>query len=122
MGWWMAIPAVVGAVSGIAKNQAMQRQANASRKIRAAEIRASPWTGVAPSTQVQHAGSMFGDILQGAGTGAAMGQSIKGAMGKAALQDAQTNAWNRMGSQQPGGTGMNFSGSYQMPSFSSYIK
>lgn len=117
--WAMAIPTAVGLLSGKMQGDAQARAAKQSAKIRAAEVRASPWTGRAPTTQVQSAPSMFGSLLQGGAAGFAQGQAMEAANQQSNLNDLKADymkqqiansqtqaapggAWGGMGRSTPG--------------------
>lgn len=75
----MVAPLVVGAAIGaglaLMKNREEQMQANRDRKMKAALMRQSPWTGMQVDPMVRDP-SLAGNLLQGGATGAMMGQSF----------------------------------------------
>lgn len=85
----------LGAIKG---NQQAKRQAeieDQTRKMHAAQVRYSPWTGRTSFTPIQFAqdtqfGAMLGGGLQGAGTGLALGQGIN------SMQQPKLSPWEQM--------------------------
>lgn len=74
---WVAV-AMAGA--GLLKSELSDKpKAEQQRKLRAAEIRYSPWTKMGPTTQVQEADPL-GSVMQGATSGMMMGQAMKDPM------------------------------------------
>lgn len=78
--WTQLLGTIAGGVSGLTGNAAKKRQEQQQREIRAAEIEASPWTNQAPSTQIQYANPVLGDVLSGSASGFSMGQNINKAL------------------------------------------
>lgn len=79
-----ALGAGLGAVQGRAKAAHASDVERETRNARSAEQRYSPWTGHAPSTQIQYANGsefsgMLGGGLQGGMAGASLGQNIASA-------------------------------------------
>jgi hypothetical protein len=105
--FWLPAMALAGLVSGKLGNDAKQAQQRKTANVRAAEIEASPWTGNAPSTQVQYASSPWGDMLQGGLNGAQAGMEV----GKAVDGGG---AWEGMMSK-----GAEKTGGFEMPTFGS---
>lgn len=92
---WLPLMAGAGLLGGMMKHGHDQAVENSDRNLAAATARYSPWTGMTPQP-VRHAGSMFGDALQGATSFGMMGQGLDSmAGGKPAmpgvLPDAQNN-------------------------------
>lgn len=100
----MAFPLMAGlALGGLALgalrgNQQAKRQAeieDQTRKMHAAQVRYSPWTGRQSFTPIQYAqnsqfDAMLGGGLQGAGTGLALGQGIN------SMQQPKLSPWEQM--------------------------
>lgn len=81
----MLIPLLIGAGIGAAKSELIDRPKEArQRKLKAEEIRMSPWTGMRNFTQVEEA-DPFGEALQGG----ALGASMFGGTGKVAPAQEQ---------------------------------
>lgn len=74
--------AVGGAIAGQEKARRQREIEDQTRKMRAAEIRASPWTGRGPSTGIEFAGSEMGETLGGGLAGGVTGASIGAAFPK----------------------------------------
>jgi hypothetical protein len=79
-----------GLLGGFLGNQAKDRQQQKSAELRAAEIRASPWTKMAPSTQIDfNGGNAAGSMIQGGIGGLQQGQAI----GQASQQNDLMKQW-----------------------------
>jgi hypothetical protein len=109
------IPMAIGAGLGALKNMDQADQVKRQNKAAAAQTEYSALTGSGPG-QIQQAPSMFGDVLQGAATGAAFSSANPGMFGggtasqysQAANIPGQTG--NMIGQQQ--GANSLYSGSY----------
>lgn len=79
--------------TGLAKSFLVDKpKEDRQRQEASATQRYSPWTGL-KANDIQEA-DPFGSALQGAATGASMGQNMQAAKGNAALTDAQTKFYN----------------------------
>jgi len=127
------IAAGVLAAAGVAKSEFSDKpRAEKKRALAAETARYSPWTGMTPES-VQEADPL-GSGLQGAMTGAALGQSISNASSARKFQDAQAGYLNRGGgggaiwAGMPGGAdaysggGMGMGGTSRYPSGFSWNK
>ena len=84
MSWVIVGVAAAGAIMGAEKNKKAQEIEDADRKLQG-ELTRYSWVDGAQQgdpSKIQRAGSMFGDIGQGALSGAMFGQSVNGAMKK----------------------------------------
>lgn len=97
------IPLAIGAAAGIAKGEQDKKRAARQRNVEAATAAYSPWTGMKPNA-VQEGPSSLESGLQGASTGAALGQGMESAENAGALNKSQievntatANAYNRGG-------------------------
>lgn len=97
--WPLLIAAGLGALSGAAKNDDAKKQEEKDRKLAAETARYSWVTGLQPN-EIRHAGSMAGDVLQGAGAGLMQGQNFQSAGAANNLQNAQANYWQNALAQQ----------------------
>lgn len=82
------IPLAIGAAAGIAKAQEDKKKAARQRNAEAATAAYSPWTGMKPNAVQEGSGNLEG-ALQGASTGAALGQGMEGAENAAAMNKSQ---------------------------------
>jgi len=106
--------AAAGAMAGKAKNDRANEIEKSDRNLAAETARYSPWTGMAPG-QIRRSGSMFGDVAQGALSGAMMGSQFGGGgMGGAAAapmaggggmgaqeMNQQMSPWEQLNQQGP---------------------
>lgn len=98
MGW----AALGGAGLGAAKYYGVDKpQEKKQREIAAVTAQYSPWTGMKPNDVAQS--SLLGDTMQGAASGAALGQNMNQADAQNAMQakqggliDAQTNYYSAL--------------------------
>lgn len=88
------IGGAVGLIGGLLGADSERDKQEKEGKIRAAEIRASPWTHMTPQQQVNFAGGTAGKALAGVGSGLGLAQSLGNA-----TQSAPT-PWANMASQQ----------------------
>lgn len=97
---WPVLAAMTGV--GLLRGHQQQKRQEAiedqTRKMRAAEIRYSPWTGMGPSTQIRHAADPFSSVLgsglQGFGSGLMLNQAynqLQGPPEQPTLMEQQQN-------------------------------
>jgi hypothetical protein len=102
MFWVPLAMAAGGAMLGKAKADRQQAIEDQTRKMRAAEQQYSWASGHGPQTQIQHAGSAFGEMAGGAlgglGTGLSMGGMFSGGetTNPVATADARGSAYEEM--------------------------
>lgn len=103
MFWIPLATAALGTYLGAKKYERQKQIEDQTRNMRAAEIRASPWTGRGPSTQIDYAGSQLGEMGGGALSGASMGMgAVGGWQGLLASKGADaTPTQAPMGGTQP---------------------
>ncbi len=111
----ITIGLIGGAGLGLLGNAQKKKQQQMSANIRAAEIEASPWTGNAPSTQLQYAPSQWADLAQGGLGGAQLGSGLEAASADKAMKaDWLTYLKGQQGGQAPtmmgSSDGMQFGG------------
>jgi hypothetical protein len=83
----------IGAGAGLVKYFAFDKPANdRKRALAAATQKYSPWTGLSAEAPDQI--NPMSGLMQGAASGAAMGQNMQAAQGNQALQKAQINYLN----------------------------
>ena len=86
----IALPIALGAAQlwgSMANNASQREQQKQQGLMRAAEIRASPWTKMGPETKVEFAPSQGSAVAQGLVGGAASGIAQSQAMSKAASDE-----------------------------------
>lgn len=77
--WGTAIGAGVGLLSGVLGHSAEKENQRRTSMIRAAEQRASPWTKMAPTTEVDYAAPLAGKMLGGVTSGLSLAQGLENA-------------------------------------------
>jgi len=82
------IGAAAGLITGLIGASNERKRQEKEGKIRAAEITASPWTKIAPSSQINFAAPTAGKVIGGLGAGLGMGQNLQNSM--------QVNPWDEL--------------------------
>lgn len=108
-----------GLLGGYLGNKAKEKQQKQSADLRAAEIEASPWTKMAPQTQIDfNPGNAAGSMIQGGLGGLQQGQSI----GNATEQNDMFKQWLSAKQPEQAQTLMSApsSGQFTMPTFGKF--
>lgn len=92
----------IGAGAGLLKSELDKPKERQQAAMRAMELRASPWTHLAPTTQV-HQNDPLGDALSYGTAGAQLGQNIQNAQTNQDLAQANIGWLNRGGNPQMSG-------------------
>ncbi len=102
----LLVGAGTGLIGGVQKNAADKNRMKQEAQMRAAEIEASPWTGMKPTTQISFVGdsgvgAASGGALGGAAAGLQQGQAFQAADQQKKMNEAQMNYWKLMGGSKP---------------------
>lgn len=73
----------LGLLAGILGHNAEKKKQEANAMMRGAEIQASPWTKMAPQTQIEFASPLAGSLIGGATAGLGAAQGLSKAFGGA---------------------------------------